>query len=72
VRGCGDVVGCSLARGDVVTVVEAAASAGCLRIGSAQACADRFSHALLQVCERQSSDKKGGHLARRKKDGRLV
>jgi hypothetical protein len=25
-----------------------------------------------QVCERQSSDKKGGHLARRKKDGRLM
>ena len=25
-----------------------------------------------QVCERQSSDKKGGHLARRKADGRLM
>lgn len=25
-----------------------------------------------QVCERQASDKKGGHLARRKKDGRLM
>ena len=27
---------------------------------------------LLQVCERQASDKKGGHLARRKKDSRLM
>ncbi|KAI3426193.1 hypothetical protein D9Q98_008570 [Chlorella vulgaris] len=27
---------------------------------------------VMEVCERQSSDKKGGHLARRKKDGRLV
>lgn len=27
---------------------------------------------LRQVCERQASDKKGGHLARRKKDGRLM
>ena len=25
-----------------------------------------------QVCERQASDKKGGHLARRKADGRLM
>lgn len=27
---------------------------------------------LMEVCERQASDKKGGHLARRKKDGRLM
>ena len=27
---------------------------------------------VLQVCEREQSDKKGGHLARRKADGRLV
>ena len=27
---------------------------------------------LLQVCKREPSDKKGGHLARRKKDGRLM
>ncbi|KAL4420192.1 hypothetical protein ABPG77_011408 [Micractinium sp. CCAP 211/92] len=27
---------------------------------------------LMEVCERQASDKKGGHLARRKKDGRLI
>lgn len=27
---------------------------------------------LMEVCERESSDKKGGHLARRKADGRLV
>lgn len=27
---------------------------------------------LLQVAERTVSDKKGGHLAKRKKDGRLV
>jgi UTP--glucose-1-phosphate uridylyltransferase/phosphoglucomutase len=27
---------------------------------------------LMEVCERQSSDKKGGHLARRKQDGRLM
>lgn len=29
-------------------------------------------HPAAQVCEREVSDKKGGHLARRKKDGRLM
>lgn len=29
-------------------------------------------HTRVQVCERTAADKKGGHLARRKSDGKLL
>lgn len=45
-----------------------------LRLACSSARRDFSFHTLpcMQVCERQASDKKGGHLARRKKDGRLM